>query len=115
MTSLGRQDLDAALGLTLTDEQWDVVSGPLRPAVIVAGAGSGKTTSMSARVAWLCGSGHVEPDAVLGLTFTTKAAGQLLAAMRASMAPSCRSRLAKRKSSTSSCGPSSHGSKFSHV
>lgn len=86
MTSLGRQDLDAALGLTLTDEQWDVVSGPLQPAVIVAGAGSGKTTSMSARVAWLCGVGHVAPDAVLGLTFTTKAAGQLLAAMRASMA-----------------------------
>ncbi len=55
------------------------------PAVIVAGAGSGKTTSMAARVAWLVGSGFVRPDQVLGLTFTTKAAAQLLSSMRASV------------------------------
>jgi DNA helicase-2/ATP-dependent DNA helicase PcrA len=85
MSELTRADLDSALDLTLTDEQWHVVSSPLRPAVIVAGAGSGKTTSMSARVAWLTGSGLVRPDQVLGLTFTTKAASQLLSSMRASV------------------------------
>ena len=82
MTDISRADLDSALGLTLTDEQWGVVSRSMSPAVIVAGAGSGKTTSMSARVAWLVASEHVRPDEVLGLTFTTKAAGQLLTSMR---------------------------------
>jgi DNA helicase II / ATP-dependent DNA helicase PcrA len=79
---LSRARLDGALGLTLTDEQWAAVSADLDPAVIVAGAGSGKTTSMAARVAWLVASGHVGPDAVLGLTFTTKATAQLLTSMR---------------------------------
>lgn len=82
MTTLTRARLDDALGITLTDEQWEAVSPPLAPGVIVAGAGSGKTTSMAARVAWLVGTGSVRPDAVLGLTFTTKAAAQLLGAMR---------------------------------
>jgi DNA helicase-2/ATP-dependent DNA helicase PcrA len=85
MSALDRAALDSALDLTLTDEQWEVVSSPMRPAVIVAGAGSGKTTSMSARVAWLAGSGLVRPDQVLGLTFTTKAAAQLLSSMRRSV------------------------------
>lgn len=85
MTELQRADLDSALSLTLTDEQWDVVSCPLTPAVIVAGAGSGKTTSMAARVAWLVGSGLARPESVLGLTFTTKAAGQLLTSMRSAI------------------------------
>jgi DNA helicase-2/ATP-dependent DNA helicase PcrA len=73
------------LGLRLTDEQWAAVSSDLSPAVIVAGAGSGKTTSMAARVAWLVGSGLARPDAILGLTFTTKATAQLLASMRRSL------------------------------
>jgi len=80
-----RARLDAALGLVLTDEQWAAVSSPVEPAVIVAGAGSGKTTSMAARVAWMVGSGHVRPDEVLGLTFTTKATSQLLTSMRRSV------------------------------
>jgi DNA helicase-2/ATP-dependent DNA helicase PcrA len=86
MTGLSRGSLDAALGLTLTDEQWQAVSATLDPAVIVAGAGSGKTTSMAARVAWLVGSGMTRPDSVLGLTFTTKATAQLLTSMRRSIA-----------------------------
>ncbi len=88
--------LDDALGFSLTDEQWAAVSASFAPAVIVAGAGSGKTTSMSARVAWLVGSGYVRPDEVLGLTFTTKATAQLLASMRRSLAA-----LAAAASSTS--------------
>ena len=82
---LTRTSLDAALGLTLTDEQWAAVRSEFAPAVIVAGAGSGKTTSMAARVAWLVGSGYVRPDQVLGLTFTTKATAQLLSSMRSSV------------------------------
>ena len=82
---LTRARLDAALNLTLTDEQWAAVSSGVEPAVIVAGAGSGKTTSMAARVAWLVGSGYVRPDQVLGLTFTTKATAQLLTSMRRSV------------------------------
>lgn len=85
MTTLTRARLDRALGLTLTEEQWETVTAPLAPGVIVAGAGSGKTTSMAARVAWLVGTGAVRPEAVLGLTFTTKATAQLLAAMRRSV------------------------------
>lgn len=83
---LTKNQLDAALGFTLTDEQWQAVSASLDPAVIVAGAGSGKTTSMAARVAWLVGSGLASPDSVLGLTFTTKATAQLLSSMRGSLA-----------------------------
>lgn len=79
---LSRAELDAAMGITTTDEQWAAITAPLAPGVIVAGAGSGKTTSMAARVAWLVGSGLVRPERVLGLTFTTKAAAQLLRAMR---------------------------------
>jgi DNA helicase-2/ATP-dependent DNA helicase PcrA len=81
-TPLSKNALDAILGFSLTEQQWLAVSAELEPAVIVAGAGSGKTTSMAARVAWLVGGGYVAPDGVLGLTFTTKAAGQLLSAMR---------------------------------
>lgn len=82
---IAKSDLDAALGFTLSEEQWSVVDAPLEPAVVVAGAGSGKTTSMSARIAWLIAKGWVLPDQVLGLTFTTKAAAQLLGATRRSV------------------------------
>ena len=85
MQQIRRGDIDRALGFSLSDEQWTIVSSPLEPSVVVAGAGSGKTTSMSARVAWLIGSGMIAPDAVLGLTFTTKAAAQLLSSTRASI------------------------------
>ncbi|MEY2989909.1 MAG: hypothetical protein RLZZ163_825, partial [Actinomycetota bacterium] len=84
--SFGRAELDRALGFHLSDAQWAAVSAPLEPAVIIAGAGTGKTTSMSARVAYLVGSGQVDADRVLGLTFTNKAAGQLLTSIRTSLA-----------------------------
>ena len=45
--------------------------------VVVAGAGSGKTTLMAQRVVWLVATGRVRPEEVLGLTFTTKAAAEL--------------------------------------
>src|SRR4249919_1219190 len=58
-------------------QQWAAISAPLAPAVVIAGAGSGKTTLMAARVVYLVVTGQVRPDEVLGLTFTTKAASEL--------------------------------------
>jgi DNA helicase II / ATP-dependent DNA helicase PcrA len=60
-----------------TPEQSAVISAPLEPRLVVAGAGSGKTATMSDRVVWLVANGHLAPDEVLGVTFTRKAAGEL--------------------------------------
>lgn len=60
-----------------TPEQALIISAPLEPAVVIAGAGSGKTETMSARVLYLVANGFVRPDEILGLTFTRKAAGEL--------------------------------------
>jgi DNA helicase-2/ATP-dependent DNA helicase PcrA len=60
-----------------TAEQRTVIQAPMRPLLVVAGAGSGKTETMASRVVWLVANGHVEPDQVLGLTFTRKAATEL--------------------------------------
>ncbi|WP_349308367.1 ATP-dependent DNA helicase [Microbacterium sp. MM2322] len=68
----------AALGqFPPTPEQSAVISAPLSPALVVAGAGSGKTETMAGRVVWLVANGLVRRDEVLGLTFTRKAAGEL--------------------------------------
>ncbi|MGC3993204.1 MAG: ATP-dependent DNA helicase [Propionicimonas sp.] len=71
-----------ALRIPFSDQQLQAITAPLEPAVIIAGAGSGKTTVMAARVVWLVGSGQVRPEQVLGLTFTRKAAGELGARVR---------------------------------
>ena len=86
MSDISRQQLNSVLGFDLSDEQWQIVSSGLEPSVVVAGAGSGKTTSMAARVAWLVGSQWVPADSVLGLTFTNKAAASLGASMRRMLA-----------------------------
>lgn len=65
-----------------TPEQRLVIEAPLAPSLVVAGAGSGKTETMAARVVWLLANGIVEPDQVLGLTFTRKAAGELAERVR---------------------------------
>ena len=49
----------------------------LAPYLILAGAGSGKTETMAARVVWLVANRLVRPERILGLTFTRKAAGEL--------------------------------------
>lgn len=64
-------------GFAPSPQQWAAVTAPLEPAVVIAGAGSGKTTLMAARVVYLVVTGQVRPDEVLGLTFTTKAAAEL--------------------------------------
>jgi DNA helicase-2/ATP-dependent DNA helicase PcrA len=76
--SIAPEDLAARLGLpTPTPEQADVIASGLEPAVVIAGAGSGKTETMAARVVWLVANRMVRPDEVLGLTFTRKAASEL--------------------------------------
>ncbi|NLU81970.1 ATP-dependent DNA helicase [Rhodococcus sp. HNM0569] len=69
-----------------TNEQAAVVSAPAGPTLVVAGAGAGKTETMAARVVWLVANGLVRPDAVLGLTFTRKAAQQLTSRIRQRLA-----------------------------
>lgn len=80
--SPGRAAVESVLGHGLSEEQWSAVSSPAEPSAIVAGAGSGKTTVMSARILWLVMEELALPDEILGLTFTTKAAGELLARTR---------------------------------
>lgn len=60
-----------------TEQQQQVITAPLKPTLVVAGAGSGKTATMSARVTYLVASGQVDPSQVLGLTFTRKATHEL--------------------------------------
>lgn len=66
-----------------TDEQRAVIEAPLEPVLVVAGAGAGKTETMSGRVVWLVANGLVERENVLGLTFTRKAASELSERVRA--------------------------------
>ena len=74
-----------------TPEQWTAISWPLEPCVVVAGAGSGKTSVMAARViylamvatgAWPADHEGVMPGNVLCLTFTNKATENLILKMR---------------------------------
>jgi DNA helicase II / ATP-dependent DNA helicase PcrA len=69
-----------------TEEQAAVISAPPGPLVVIAGAGAGKTETMAARVVWLVANGFAGPGQVLGLTFTRKAAGQLLRRVRSRLA-----------------------------
>jgi DNA helicase-2/ATP-dependent DNA helicase PcrA len=91
MTSARVIDTPAALRAVMgTDfefsaQQFAAISAPLAPAVVIAGAGSGKTEVRAARVVYLVATGQVRPEQVLGLTFTTKAASELLARVRGSL------------------------------
>jgi DNA helicase-2/ATP-dependent DNA helicase PcrA len=80
-------ELAEALGFFApTDEQAAVIAAPPGPLVVIAGAGAGKTETMAARVVWLVANGYAQPGEVLGLTFTRKAAGQLLRRVRTRLA-----------------------------
>lgn len=75
---ISASDIAVALGLPQpTAEQRAVIEAPPTPALVVAGAGSGKTETMAGRVVWLVANAHLRRDEVLGLTFTRKAAGEL--------------------------------------
>ena len=79
----GAAELARALGQPLpTAEQTAVIEAPTEPCAVVAGAGSGKTETMAARVVWLVANGLVRPEQILGLTFTRKAARELASRIR---------------------------------
>ncbi|MDX6224596.1 MAG: ATP-dependent helicase UvrD/PcrA, partial [Frankiales bacterium] len=77
----GRYLIDA-LKVRFTDEQLRAASAPLEPVLVVAGAGSGKTAVMAARVVHLVAHFGIEPAKILGLTFTSKAAAELAGRVR---------------------------------
>lgn len=82
VTDVPREIHDALGGRWPTHQQWAAISAPLEPAVLIAGAGSGKTAVMAARMVWLIVGGHAKANEILGLTFTNKAAGELLQRVR---------------------------------
>ena len=86
MTIATVDDLRRVMDMPFSDQQVAAITAPLQPGVIIAGAGSGKTTVMAARVVWLVATGAVRPDAVLGLTFTNKAAAELSSRIRTFLA-----------------------------
>jgi len=74
------------LEVPFSADQLNAVTAPIdKTQVIIAGAGSGKTTVMAARVVWLVGHEGVSPDKILGLTFTNKAAAELGRKIRESL------------------------------
>lgn len=64
-------------GYPPTPDQLDVIMGGSEPALVIAGAGAGKTKTMALRVVYHVAAGHVAPGEALGLTFTEKAANEL--------------------------------------
>jgi len=84
--TLAPDELCGLLGVPFTAEQLAAITAPLEPGLIVAGAGSGKTSVMAARVVWLVATGQVAPERVLGLTFTNKAAAELAMRVTKSLA-----------------------------
>jgi DNA helicase II / ATP-dependent DNA helicase PcrA len=62
----------------LNEQQLEAVTLPHQSALILAGAGSGKTRVLTTRIAWLVQTGQASPQGLLGVTFTNKAAKEML-------------------------------------
>ena len=75
--------VDSRLLQGLNPEQLAAVTLPAVPSLILAGAGSGKTRVLTTRIAWLLQTGQVSPGGVLGVTFTNKAAKEMLTRLSA--------------------------------
>ena len=74
----------------LNTEQHQAVTLPPQHALILAGAGSGKTRVLTTRIAWLISSGQCDPAGILAVTFTNKAAKEMLARLSAMLPISTR-------------------------
>lgn len=67
----------------LNEKQLEAVTLPHQSALILAGAGSGKTRVLTTRIAWLIQTGQVSPTGLLAVTFTNKAAKEMLTRLTA--------------------------------
>ncbi len=86
MSTFDEARLCQLMGIRFSERQLAAITAPLEPAVIMAGAGSGKTSVMTARIVWLVATGQVQAQKVLGLTFTNKAAGEFRGRVREALA-----------------------------
>ena len=75
--------MNSSLLSGLNPEQLAAVTLPAQSALILAGAGSGKTRVLTTRIAWLISTGQVSPHGILAVTFTNKAAKEMLARLSA--------------------------------
>jgi DNA helicase II / ATP-dependent DNA helicase PcrA len=69
-------------GWGLDEEQLAAVTAPRGPVCVLAGAGTGKTRTITRRIAHLVSTGHVAPGQVLAVTFTARAAGEMRTRLR---------------------------------
>ena len=72
-----------ALSAKLNPQQAAAVELPAEHALILAGAGSGKTSVLTTRIAWLLSTGQISPSGLLAVTFTNKSAKEMLSRITA--------------------------------
>ncbi|MEJ7137114.1 UvrD-helicase domain-containing protein [Amphibiibacter pelophylacis] len=92
MSEIRPTSFDSPDGLLrgLNPEQHAAVTLPPGPALILAGAGSGKTRVLTTRIVWLIQTGQVAPGGVMAVTFTNKAAREMLTRLGAMLPLSLR-------------------------